>query len=144
MTTARPIPLTNSPAYRAAAHLFHTGPLQAEVMFDQMGYDKKACRRRQALSRVLMTGWLVEGPRGVDLSDEARAHFAALPHAAPVVKEKYVGQVAAPRLPLRPLYEGQLSAKFRVSSKGNRDDVPAFSVREEGFRSHSVPLGGRP
>lgn len=122
--TAR-IPPTQSAAYRAAAHLHKSGQLPVAELFAQVNFPVQASQRTQVIDRALESGWLVETHRGIDIGDTARDHFDSLEQP----KKKFVGQVATPREPLTPLYEGQLSAKYRVSSAGNRDDVPAYSVR---------------
>jgi hypothetical protein len=117
--------------YRAANYLYHnhTAPISRLDLFLAVDFGAKLTTRADTINRAFNAGWLVDTGNGkVDISPAARATFEAPEKPA----AKYQGIAATTREPLIPLYERQpLSAKYKTNSRGNRDDVPAFSVRAE-------------
>lgn len=138
MTTAR-IPQAKSAAYRAAVHIHRTGPIPRAELLSLIRFADMPNKSVQMLDRAIASGWLVEGPKGITVGDILRNHLDDLGLAN---KPKYVGQAATSREALTPLYERPaLSKRFIPSSRGTRDDVPAYSVRDQvSFRT----VGGQP
>lgn len=137
MTTAH-IPHIASTAHRAAKHLHQTGTLPRFELFTQVHFGNTRSNREQMLDSAIANGWLIESQAGVAISPTLRAHFDSL--KAPE-QAKFIGQIAGPRT--SSAYDRPpLSKRFIPSSKGTRDDVPEFSVRQsQSFRS--VPTGGK-
>lgn len=124
MTDTR-TPQSQSAAYRAAALINKTGPIPRAELFAKVHFSHKPGNQKQMLDRAIASGWLEEIPAGVALTMFARSHFGDVEEPA----AKYVGQVAEKRTVI-PVYERPaLSRKHIPSSRGNRDDVPEFSVR---------------
>jgi len=123
--TTKVTPNTGSAIYKAAAHLEHSGPISSESLFAVVDFGP-ATGRQMKLNRAYELGWLQQTPAGtIDLTEGARQHFAS---KRP--KEKYVGQVVPPQY--RPDFRASLglSPKNIPSRRGMRDDIPAWSVRE--------------
>lgn len=126
-------PQHNSAAYRAALHIHTVGPLTQEALFAAVDCSKKACNRAGMIERSIRTDWLVEIDGKIALGKVARIYFGDEPE--PETPEPVTGTVATPRAPLMSVYE-RPALKYRTNSKGFRDDVPAFSVREnQSFRT---------
>lgn len=137
MTAIVITPAESSGPYRAALLIQQSGPMSRDDLLAKVHFAERKSSASLVLNHAVRSGWLAETRHGIELGHEALRHFGHQVAAA----KKYVGQVAAPRTPLIPLYERPpLSAKYRVSSKGFRDDVPEYSVRE-GVRFST--LGGR-
>lgn len=137
--TAPRLPQSNTTAYRAAAHLHKTGPLSRADLFAQVHLGPRPSVRDDAIDRAVANGWLTESPTQVACGIVLAAYFGGI--EPPTVKAP-TGQVAMPRQHLTPLYaQPSLSKRHIPNSRGNRDDVPEFSVRSApSFRS--VPTGG--
>lgn len=126
MTTAIRTPYLKSASYRAAAHLYQSGPLSRAELFDQVHFSDSLGIRNPMLERAIRTGWLVETPEGVTISADAREHFDDRAGVAP----KPQGQVAGPRVTMPFQDRPQLSRKYIPNVHGTRNDVPVFSVRD--------------
>lgn len=122
MTTIR-IPAPHTASYRASAHLHKSGPLTPEQLLAAVHFAAKPSSRLISLDSVLRTGWLVEIAGKIDISEDARSFFEGV---EPV---KLAGQIAAVRDHGSVYDRPALSRKHIPSSRGNRDDVPEFSVR---------------
>jgi hypothetical protein len=140
MTSPR-IPKPDTASYRAAAHLYTVGPLTPAELFEAIACGDKPSSRLLMLESATRTNWLIEVAGKIAISETARAHFASL-DAEEKPTPKWQGVAATPRPQPVSVYDRPaLSRKYMPSTKGNRDDVPAFSVREKvSFRS--VPTGG--
>lgn len=130
-------PPSNTASYRAAAHIHKVGPLTQEALFAAVSCGTKLAHRRHMIESALLIGWLVESRELIGLGDLAKSHFddIELPKAPEGRK--------AERRTVIPVYERPaLSKKYLTNSRGNRADVPEFSVRTApSFRS--VPTGGQ-
>jgi hypothetical protein len=116
--------------YRAAEYLHHnkiTTISQADL-FLVVNFGTNHSIRVESMDRAIASGWLIDAGGGkIDIGPAARAHFDSLEAPA----KKYVGQVATPRVPLRPFQAcPPISQKNIPNIHGPRDDVPVFSVRE--------------
>lgn len=139
MTTAR-IPHVQTTRYKIGAMLYKRGPLSRAELFTHIKSGSSTENSARMLRRAIDDGWLTEINGAIYVGAIAMLHFGA---NCPTEEStpKYVGQIATSRM--SSVYDRPpLSKRFIPSSKGTRDDVPAFSVREsQSFRS--VPMGGR-
>jgi hypothetical protein len=132
-------PRPDSAAYQAAAIIHASGPQSAPRLIAQINFGPQPSHKLRKIESAAASGWLVEVGGTFFLGDEARAFFDGI--EKPI--KKFVGQVAAPRLPITPLYAVKpLSKRFMPSSKGFRDDVPDYSVRDK--MSFRTVAGGQP
>jgi len=125
MTTTKVAPNTSSAIYKAAAHIEQSGPVTSEVLFVAVDFGP-ANARQGKLNHAYEIDWLQETPAGtIDLTESARKHFAS---KRP--KPEYVGEITPAQY--RPsIFASQgLSKKNIPNSRGTRDDIPAWSVRE--------------
>lgn len=131
------IPKANIAAYKAGAMIYKEGPKTEVELFQAIDFGTPG-NRASKIANAIAGGWLIDIGGKIGIGEFARKHFAGEDEEpAPA----YVGQVATVREPLTPLYSSPpLSAKYRVSSKGFRDDVPEYSVREQ---MRFSTLGGR-
>ena len=116
------IPPANASIYRAALVIFEAGPQTTGALFASIDFGK-ACFRHEKIENAIRNGWLTDAGGKIGISDRARAYFGGKPEAPAV---KYIGQVATTREPYVP---APLSKRNIPSALGNRDDVPAYSVR---------------
>lgn len=120
------VPRVLSAIYIAAVHIKKVGPLSAEDLFAAVDFGQGSDARRR-LNYALEINWLRKTVDGkIELTESSRQHLAPKLPGAPYVGQKapaaYRGNVFAT--------EG-LSAKYRLNSRGTRDDVPAWSIREK-------------
>lgn len=121
--TRHAIPRNDTAAYLAAAHIHEVGPLTREQLFTDI-YFGKPQNRPQKLTAAIDSGWLTEHEGLIGIGKRARDHFDEQYPETP----KYVGQIATSR---EPNPHRPLSKRFIPSRFGNRDDIPAHSVRAE-------------
>lgn len=137
--TARAIPAESSAAYLAASMIHRAGSVPRADLLDRITFSERPCNAGQALSAVIRSGWLNETQEGVTLSELSQRHFGSAMRKS----EKYQGIAATSRTPLTSPYDRPpLSAKYRVSSKGFRDDVPEYSVRDKAS-PRIAPMGSK-
>ena len=126
MTTSLNIaPLGRSAVYKAAELIMASGPLTLEALFVAVDFGVKSSRAEK-LRLAFEANWLVQDKDGqIDVTDFARKHIAA---QAP--KKQYFGQITPSQY--RPnVFESQgLSKKHIPNRRGQRNDIPAWSVRE--------------
>jgi hypothetical protein len=136
MTTTKTAPYIKSAIYLAAAHLERSGPLSSESLF--VAIDFGPTRTRQAkLEHAYQIDWLQVTPAGtIDLTESARQHFAG---KRP--KEGYVGQIVPAQYRPNVFASQGLSKKFIPSRRGQRDDIPAWSVKLDGHSIKSIGGG---
>lgn len=124
MTAAtKPIPQPNTIAYKAAFILFKAGAMARRALMPLIDSGVKSHKIHDAID----AGWLVEDDHcGLDISKRAFNHLSGCePDPNP---EPYRGTPAQPNtidLMARP----PLSRKYILSSRGTRDDIPAWSQR---------------
>jgi len=136
MTTTKVAPNTGSAIYKAAAHLEHSGPISSESLFAVVDFGPVAGRQVK-LNRAYELGWLQQTPAGtIDLTEGARQHFAS---KRP--KEKYVGQIVPAQYRGNVFASPGLSKKNIPSRRGQRDDIPAWSVKPDGHSIKSIGGG---
>ena len=133
--TAPRIPPANAAIHRAAFVIFEAGPQTPAALFASIDFGK-AYSRLGKIDSAIRNGWLIDIDGKVGISDRARTYFSGKPEAS---APKYVGQMATIREPYA--YEAApLSKRHIPNSKGNRADVPEFSIRD-GVRCYSVGGG---
>jgi hypothetical protein len=130
-------PKSDSAAYQAAAIIHKSGPQTAAQLIGQIDFGSRPSNRVGKIESAAASGWLVDIGGVFHLGDAARAHFDAIEKPTPA----YVGQVAAPREPITPLYAVK-PLKYLTNSRGNRDDVPGYSVRDKAA-VRIAPMGSR-
>jgi len=122
--TARAIPNTSSAIYKAAALIDVQGPMFASALFEAVDFGIQA-ERMNKLRHAFDLRWLCETPAGtVDLTENSRQHFVS---RRP--KEKYIGQIVPAQYRPNVFASPGLSKKNIPSRRGQRDDIPAWSVR---------------
>ena len=121
-------PTRGTAAFAAGEHLYKHGPMKEQDLEAALDAIGEAKLKGDALQRALRTGWLTVQQDGrVAVSLSARVFYDRL---AGIVQVKYVGQPAAPRhsdVFARPA----LSKKYIPNTRGSRQDIPAWSVREK-------------
>lgn len=120
------VPSILSAIYSAAVHIKQVGPLTSDALFAAVdfGFGSEA---RKKLNHAFDIGWLRQAPDGkIELTESSRQHFAPKQTTTP-----YVGQKAAPAYRGNVFATPGLSKKYLPNSRGPRDDVPAWSVREK-------------
>ena len=133
--TAPRIPPANAAIYRAALVIFEAGPQTHAALFASIDFGV-AYLRTGKLEGAIRNGWLIDIDGKIGISDRARTYFSGKPETS---APKYIGQMATIREPYA--YEAApLSKRFIPNSKGNRADVPEFSIRD-GVRCYSVGGG---
>jgi hypothetical protein len=134
MTTAR-IPHVQTTRYKIGAMLFKRGPLPRAELFTHIKAGSSTENSARMLRRAIDDGWLTEINGAIYVGAIALSHFGG--DSTEESTPTYIGQVATSRA--SSAYEsGTLS--YRTNSKGNRDDIPPYSVRD-GVRF--ATLGGR-
>lgn len=136
MTTTARIPHTQATRYKIGAMLYKRGPLPRAELFTHIKAGSSTENSGRMLSRAISDGWLIETNGAIWLGPIALLHFGGdSEESAPA----YVGQKATSRA--SSAYESG-TLRYRTNSKGNRDDIPPYSVRQsQSFRS--VPTGGK-
>ena len=114
--------------YTGGQYLYKNGPKLEHELFDAMGNTMRANGRDELIQRGVRAGWFCIGEGGrVDCSEFARAHYDK---EAGVVKAVHVGQEAAQRDRFGALNRPPLRREYLTNSRGFRQDVPAWSVRQ--------------
>lgn len=129
-------PLSRSAVYKAAELIIATGPRTLEALFVAVDFGVKSSRAEK-LRLAFEANWLRQGEDGqIDVTDFARNHIAA---QAP--KKQYVGQITPAQC--RPnIYASQgLSKKHIPNRRGQRNDIPAWSVKPDGHSIKSIGGG---
>lgn len=120
------IPSRVSAIYAAAAHINRVGPVSAEALAAAVDFGLKAqCRKK--LNYAFEINWLRQTSDGkIELTESTKQHFVPKQPTTP-----YVGQKAPAAYRGNIYATDGLSAKYRLNSRGMRDDIPAWSVREK-------------
>lgn len=124
MTVNRATPNTSAAIYKAAALIDEKGPQTIDDLFFEVNFGVQNDRMNK-LQRAFDIGWLYETPVGtVDLTESTKRHFDRKRPS------DYVGQITPAQY--RPnIYASQgLSKKNIPNSRGMRNDIPNWSVRE--------------
>jgi hypothetical protein len=130
---------SNAISYQAAEILYVSGPQTSAQLLAAIYINPGSGSKVEKLVRAAASGWLVDIGGVFHLGDAARAHFDAIEMPTPA----YVGQVAAPREPITPLDAVKpLSRKHIPDARGNRNDVPGYSVRDKAT-VRIAPMGSR-
>jgi hypothetical protein len=119
------VPSILSAIYSAAVHIKDVGPLTADHLFlaVDFGFGSDA---RKKLNYAFEIKWLRKNADGkIELTESSKEHFAPK-HA----KVPYVGEKAAPAYRGNVFTSPGLSKRYLLNSRGPRDDVPSWSVRE--------------
>jgi len=123
MTTIRETPSTSSAAYKAAALIDACGPQSVVGLFAAVDFGVENARQEK-LDRAMDIGWLTTTPAGsIDLTEATRKHFER-PSA-------YVGQITPAQYRGNVFASSGLSKKYIPSRRGQRNDIPAWSVRSD-------------
>ncbi|MFK3741411.1 hypothetical protein [Massilia sp. TN1-12] len=120
-------PLRRSAVYKTAELIIATGPRTLESLFVAVDFGVKSSRAEK-LRLAFEANWLVQDKDGqIDVTDFARNHIAAQ-----TPKMQYIGEITPAQY--RPnIYASQgLSKKNIPNRRGQRNDIPAWSVREIG------------
>jgi hypothetical protein len=134
MTAAR-IPPKSCAIYKAATLINKAGPHQLVELFASIDFGPTK-KRQEKLNHAIDTDWLCSAPDGrIDITEKARAHFADLEPS-----DKPIGQITPAR------YRGDwrastLDKKHIPNRRGPRADVPAWSVKPDGYSIKSVGGG---
>lgn len=120
------IPRILSAIYIAAVHIKKVGPLSVEDLFAAVDFGLGSDAKRR-LTYALEIDWLRRTVDGkIDLTENSRRHLTQKLPGTP-----YVGQKAPAAYRGNIYATDGLSAKYRTNSRGTRDDIPAWSVREK-------------
>jgi hypothetical protein len=120
------VPSILSAIYSAAVHIKQVGPMTADHLFlaIDFGFGSDA---RKKLNHAFEIQWLRENADGkIELTESSKQHFA--PKRA---KVPYMGQKAPPAHRGNVFESPGLSKRYLINSRGPRDDVPSWSVREK-------------
>jgi hypothetical protein len=129
-------PNANQAIYAAAELIHSEGPKSTAELYAAI-YFGRAGDRSHKISNAIASGWLIDGPGKIDISDFARAHFDAIDRPA----AKYIGIPAAPREPLTPLHL-RPTLKYKTDSSGsNVRDIDARFQRAAGHHFFTVSSG---
>jgi len=114
-------------SYAAGEHLHKHGPMNQHELFAKVDMGHKTGHQQNTLQRAIRSGWLIEQIDGkVNISAYARAHYDQLEGE----RVRPVGQIAAMREADDVFKRPTLSKKYMPNSRGIRQDIPAWSVRE--------------
>jgi hypothetical protein len=133
--TDRTTPPKGCAIYKAAELINSSGPRQMHELFASIDFGPQH-KRTYKLDHAFDIDWLRATADGlVDITEKTRQHFA---DQEP--KEEYIGQITPAR------YRGDwrvstLNPKHIPNSRGMRQDVPAWSVRPDGFSLKGVAGG---
>jgi hypothetical protein len=120
------IPTTRAAVYKAAELIVANGPQSREALSVAIDFGVKGTHVEK-LRQAIEGDWLVERASGlIDVTESTRAHFAS---QAP--KEKYIGQITPAQYRPSVFASPGLSKKNIPSRRGQRDDIPAWSVRDK-------------
>lgn len=120
------VPSILSAIYSAAVHINQVGPVSMGDLFAAVDFGSGSAPRSR-LNHAFDIGWLRQAVDGkIELTESSRQHFAPKQTTEP-----YVGQKAAPAYRVNVFGSAGLSKKYLPNSRGPRDDVPAWSVREK-------------
>lgn len=118
-------PLSRSAVYKAAELIIATGPRTLESLFVAVDFGVKASRAEK-LRLAFEANWLRQDDDGqIDVTDFARNHIAS---QAP--KKQYIGQIAPSTYRPSVFASQGLSKKNIPNRRGQRNDIPAWSVRD--------------
>ncbi|MFC5548167.1 hypothetical protein [Massilia aerilata] len=120
------VPSILSAIYSAAVHIKEVGPLTVEALFAAVDFGSGSAPKSR-LKYAFEINWLHQTQDGkIDLTESTKQHFAPKHQSAP-----YVGQKAPAAYRGNIYATNGLSAKYRLNSRGTRDDIPAWSIREK-------------
>jgi hypothetical protein len=128
MTKPKDIVLPKGDIQKAAgAYIYTHGSCTEVELFLAVNFGATMSARRDALQRAITGGWLIETERGTIACSQAALDYYDAQEDKP--EEKYVGQIVPAAT--RDVFSGTgLSKKYLTNSRGMRQDVPAWSVRE--------------
>lgn len=113
-------------SYAAGEHLHKHGPMNQHELFAKVDMGHKTGHQQDTLQRAIRSGWLIERIDGkITISAYARAHYDQIEGE----KVRPVGQIAAMREANDVFKRPALSKKYMPNSRGIRQDIPAWSVR---------------
>jgi hypothetical protein len=134
--TAPIFPTTRSAIYKAIALILDKGPQTVEQLMTTIDFGAHGTQKSK-IRQAIEADWIFETPAGtIDVTERTRQHFTA-----PEPKAEYIGQIT-PAPQWNVFARPPLSRKNIPNSRGMRQDVPAWSVRPEGFSIKSVDGGG--
>src|SRR5690349_4608171 len=120
------VPSILSAIYSAAVHIKQVGPLTAEHLFLAVDFGSGADAKKK-LAYAFEIRWLRQNADvKIELTESSKEHFAPKISKAP-----YVGQKAPPAHRGNVFASQGISKKCLPNSRGTRDDVPAWSIREK-------------
>lgn len=121
------VPSKHTFPHSAGAYLYRHGPQTEDALFRAMGDSVRKDGRGELIQRCLSSGWFALAQNDlINCSEFARAHYDKLEG---LVKVEYVGQIAVSRAPTA-YTQPPLSRKYMLNSRGIRQDIPAWSIRD--------------
>jgi len=129
-------PSKNAAIYEASLIILKCGPMLRVELFAAMDFGPEKMRETK-LRAAFDTDWLRETPSGhLDLTDYSKRQLVREKPKAP-----YVGQAAPPAYRGN-VFAGQgLSKRYIPNRRGPRADVPAWSVKPDGYNIKSIGGG---
>jgi len=120
------VPSIISAIYAAASHINQAGPLSMDELFAAVDFGSGSAPKSR-LNHAFDINWLRKTADGkIELTESSKQHFAPKKPSRP-----YVGQQAPAAYRGNVFATNGLSAKYRLNSRGTRDDIPAWSIREK-------------
>lgn len=130
------IPQAHQPVHKAAAFIYENGPKTTTELYAAVFFGSSK-NRNAMIANSVASGWLIDVPGKIGISDFARAHFNSIERPA----AKYIGIPAAPREPLTPLHL-RPTLKYKTDSSGsNVREIDARFQRAEGHHFFTVSSG---
>lgn len=131
------IPFKSSAIYKAAELIITAGPRSMEVLQAEIDMGPKHARQKK-LDHAFDIDWLCETPDGtIDVTEKTREHFASLEQSS-----KPIGQITPAQYRPNVFASQGLSKKNIPNRRGTRNDIPAWSVKPDGYHIKSVSGGG--
>jgi hypothetical protein len=113
--------------HTAGAYIYKNGACTEVDLFLNVNFGRDKHERAVALQSAIRGGWLIETERGKIACSQAALDYYDAQEDKP--EEKYVGQIVPAAT--RNVFAGSgLSKKYLTNSRGMRQDVPDWSVRE--------------
>jgi hypothetical protein len=113
--------------HTAGKYLYTYGSCTEAELFMAVNFGRSQHERAVALQSAIRGGWLIETERGKIACSRAATDYYDEQSDKP--EEKYVGQIA-PASTRNVFASSGLSRKYLTNSRGPRQDVPAWSVRD--------------
>jgi hypothetical protein len=110
-----------------------SGPRTVEQLFVEIDFGAHGTQKPK-IREAIHAGWIYETPAGmIDVTEPVREHFAQ-----PAPKEKYIGQITPAQYRPSVFASDRISPKNIPNRRGPRADVPAWSVKPDGYSIKSI------